>query len=159
MSELSKKHDEFMAMSAEELNIWAENTEIDAFLNAAELSNCPWILIPKNIGSTIPSINKSGKDPVVPIRWFMGEVSWYIVEYDGEDTVNAFISDDIEISPQKTHFSINKLGSLTMFSETETWRVYRDTNWNPNTRLSDIMKTFIASTKDKNTDDDEDLVF
>jgi len=158
MSELSKVHEEFMAMSAAELNIWIEEAQVEDLLNPANLEECPWILIPSILGKNLPPLNSTGSETTVPIKWSMGDVSWYIVEYDGNDTVNAYISDSDGISPTKTKFNISKLSDLTLHSENETWRVYRDVHWNPNTKLSDIIKTFSKSSF-VSADDDEDLVF
>ena len=138
---LNAAHEDMMAMSAEELDAWLEDIETEELLNPTNLEECPWILMPSTMTNGIPHINAAGQDPKVFIKWSMGELSWYIVEFDGEDTVGAYlVNEDTNASPAKSLFQVSQISELTFFSDKQTWRVYRDINWNPNTRLSSVLK-------------------
>ena len=163
MSEvLNTRHEELMAMSVDDVNMWIEEAQIEDLLNPTNLKECPWILIPSSIGKNLAPLDSTDSDPIVPIRWFMGDISWYIVECDGNDVVSAYMADPSKITPTKARFNISQLNDLVLFSENETWRVYRDVNWNPNTKLSDITKKFstpVTTPPNDFLDDDDDLVF
>lgn len=129
------KHEEMMALSAQELDIWLQEAE------DAGLEECAWILMPSSIGKKMPLLDSTSEAVVVPVRWTMGDMSWYVVEYDGKDTVAAYYTDPNGKIMGKSVFNITALSDMILVSNSRNWRVYRDINWNPTTQLNSLLSS------------------
>lgn len=157
MTLLNAAHNSMMALSSEELDAWLQDIETEELLNPTDIKECPWILMPSTLTENIPALGTADNDPYVHVKWSMGELSWYIVEYDGNDTVTAYlINEEDNLPPAKTQFQVSQISDLTFFSEKQTWRVYRDIDWDPNTKLSAAIKVPMSPPED---DPDIELVF
>ena len=93
-------------------------------------------LLTKEILRLLPKLGATEKDPdpKVILKLFdpTGSWTWYITEYDGEDTMFGLVhGHDDELG-------YISLGELTSFRGPMGLGIERDIHWNPDTRLSQV---------------------
>ena len=146
-----EKHEEILALSSEDFGIWLESFEEETSLEPMNLGECPWILLPSSSSIGDLNINPNG-ELVVPIRWRIGDMSIYVLGYDGNDSVKAYAVVDYDM-PDLVTFKISQINEILLVTENDDYlRVCRDTEWNPTTLNKIFPKLF-------NNTPNEELIF
>ena len=146
-----EKHEEILALSSEDFGVWLESFENEVVEEPFNLDECPWILVPSSSKISDIDIDPDG-EAIVSIRWKIGEMSIYVLGYDGNDSVKAYASVKHE-EPDLVTFKISEISEILLVTENdENLRVCRDTAWHP-TALGNIFPELFSNKPN------EELVF
>jgi len=91
-------------------------------------------LLTKELASKLPKLYETeelkGPDKVAIVKWFLPgtQWTWYVVEYDGEDTCFGLVDSGLDHGVEFGYFSLKEISELK-----SPWKlkVERDLHWIP----------------------------
>lgn len=97
-------------------------------------------LMTKTVAKKLPTLRaqENASDPVVHAKFFnpCGAATWYVLEFDGEDTFFGYVNLGDHDNAELGYFSLAELQSIRVFGG--RLGIERDLHWDP-TPLSKVL--------------------